>query len=480
MKSTSGKDNFFPLVVGKIWEEYERNLKNQKSADFDDLISKTVFLFQDHPEILEKYQNKWRYILIDEYQDTNHAQYVFSKMLAKKFSNICAVGDEDQSIYKFRGANFGNILNFEKDWPDVKIIMLEQNYRSTQKILEAANAVIRQNKLRKPKNLFSQLGKGGGLILFDAMNEKEEASLVATASEELITNGADPGQISVLYRANFQSRNLEEAFLNKGLPYQVIGTKFFERKEVKDIIAYIKASLNPDDIISLERIINEPPRGIGKASLLNYFAGKKMAPDKQAKIKDFFELLKKIKKELRQKPPSKAILFIIKNSSYEKHLKDGSEEGIMRYENLNELANLALKYDKMDLPTGIEKLLEDVALLSDQDNINSKQKAIRFMTVHAAKGLEFSNVFVTGLEEGLFPYSRFGEPDESEEERRLFYVAITRAKERLFLSFAYSRNLFGGRQMNKPSRFIEEIPPELFSGQTRKNFDLPITNYLEI
>lgn len=476
---SSGAD-FFPNTLARIWEEYEKILKNQKSVDFDDLIRKTVFLFQDRPDILENYQNKWSYLLIDEYQDTNRSQYIFSKLLAKKSKNICVVGDEDQSIYKFRGADFGNILKFEKDWPNVTTVILEQNYRSTQNILEAANAVIKRNRSRKEKKLFSELKKGQGLTIFDAPNERDEADFIALSSKELITNGFLPKQIAVLYRANFQSRVIEEAFLKNDIPYQVVGTKFFDRKEIKDIVAYIKTSLNPNDILSFERIINEPPRGLGKITLMNYLANKKLTPDKQDKINKFLKLLEKTKKIIQKENLSKVISHIIKSSGYEDYLNDGSEEGMMRLDNLKELLVLSVKYDKLKAPLGTERFLEDVALLSDQDNIKDDLKnstgAVRLMTIHTAKGLEFSNVFLTGLEEGLFPYIKFGEADETEEERRLFYVAITRAKEKLFLSFAYSRNLYGGRQVNKPSKFINEIPQELFDDFEQ----LPTTNYLEL
>ena len=471
------EDNFFPQTVAGVWEEYEKSLRKQKAADFDDLITKVVFLFQNRPEILEKYHEKWHYFLVDEYQDTNHSQYVLTKLLAGKSKNICVVGDEDQSIYGFRGANFGNILNFEKDWPNTKIILLEQNYRSTQNIIEAANSVIGKNKLRKPKKLFSMLDKGNSLAIFDALNEKQEAEFVAATSEELLRSGFKASDIAVLYRANFQSRALEESFIAYDIPYQVVGTKFFERKEIKDVIAYIKAALNPDDALSLERIINEPPRGVGKTGLMNYLAGKSLPALKTEQIKNFFGFLEEAKGMLLKEKLSRALAFILQKSGYKNYLNDGTDEGIMRLDNLKELLSLSLKYDD-DIETGVEKFLEDSALMSDQDNLDSTQQkpteGIKLMTVHAAKGLEFPSVFVAGLEEGLFPYGQFREYHEEEEERRLFYVALTRAKEKLFLSFAYSRNFFGNKQVNAPSRFLNEIPPNLFS-----NFDdLPETNYL--
>ncbi len=491
--------DYFPKTVASIWEEYEKALVKQKAADFDDLISKVVFLFQERPEILEKYQDKWPYILIDEYQDTNHSQYKLIKMLAQKYKNLCVVGDEDQSIYSFRGANFGNILNFEKDWPaqagkdGAKIIMLEQNYRSSQKILEAANAVISKNKMRKNKNLFSELDQGEDITVFDASTEKEEGYFIAKSCEQIIQDGKKPKDIAILYRANFQSRVLEEAFISNGIPYQVVGTKFFERKEIKDILGFVKAALNPDDLISLERIINEPPRGLGKTSLMNHLAGKTLPTARAKKMKDFFDFLKLIKDKLKTEPLSKSLGYIIKESGYQKNLNKKTEEGMMRSDNLRELLILSLKYDSLKPTLAVENFLEDTALMSAQDEINEEEKikkgSVRLMTVHAAKGLEFPYVFIAGLEEGLFPYNKISSgKDEEEEERRLFYVALTRAREKLYLSFAHSRTLFGGRQMNSPSRFVNEIPPELFSDEeTSQSGETvycdengkPTTNYLD-
>ena len=457
----AGGDNFFPRVIAQIWTEYEKTLEKTNSLDFDDLISKTVYFFKEQPEILEKYQDKWPFILIDEYQDTNHSQYILAKLLSKKHKNICVVGDEDQSIYGFRGANFGNILNFEKDWPTAKTVILEENYRSVQTILKAANAIISRNRTRKPKNLFSQLGEGQKIYLFEAFNEAEEAEFIASKSLELLKNGAKSGEIAVLYRANFQSRVLEELFLMNSLPYQVVGTKFFDRKEIKDTIAYLKAALNPKDILSVERIINEPPRGIGRASLLNFFSGKKLPADKDAKIKSFFKMLEEINDLTNKETASKVIFSIIKKTGYEDYLNNGTEEGAMRLGNLRELISLSAKYNHLAPPESVFKLVEETSLLANQDALDNKKEAIRLMTVHAAKGLEFKNVFICGLEEGLFPYSNFGNTSNKEEERRLFYVAITRAKEKIFLSYAQNRNTFGGRQANRPSTFLQDIPREL-------------------
>ncbi len=459
--SAGAGEQFFPKILASIWNEYEETLKNQNAFDFDDLISQNVYLFEENPEILEKYQDKWRYILIDEYQDTNHSQYVFASLLAQKYQNICAVGDEDQSIYGFRGADFGNILNFEKDWPNTKVIILEENYRSVKKILEAANAVIARNKLRKPKNLFSRLDMGQNIGLFQALNEMEEADFVANKTRNLLEAGVKPSEIAVLYRANFQSRILEELFLSRDLPYTVLGARFFERKEIKDVIAYLKTALNPSDILSFERIANEPSRGIGKITLLNHFSGGKNPPDKERKLKEFLKLLKELQEIINKLPCQKAIGTVIKKSGYQNSLKDGSEDGVTRLENLKELVALSAKYNEDEPPAGMLKFLEDAALFSDQDVAGDTKEAVRLMTVHAAKGLEFGHVFVSGLEEGLFPYPDLSGKAGDEEERRLFYVALTRAKEKINLSFALTRNFFGGKQVNKPSRFIFEIPEEL-------------------
>jgi len=470
-KEKAGND-FFPKTLSLIWEEYEKNLKKSDAFDFDDLISETVYLFLKKREILKKYQNKWHYIMVDEYQDTNHSQYIFTKLLAQKKGNICVVGDEDQSIYSWRGANFENIFKFEYDWPKTKIVMLEQNYRSTQKILKAANKVISKNKLRKPKNLFSQIKKGENISIFPGIDEKEEAQFIAESSKKLLKKGVKPKEIAVLYRANFQSRILEELFISYNLPYQIMGVKFFERKEIKDIVCYIKAALNRQDILSLKRIINEPSRGIGKTTLMQALSGytNKITPQRKKKLSDFFNLLNAVKKNVETRPVSETISFVIEKSMYKKQLSQNkNEESMMRLDNLKELVALSKRYDPLDPLEGILKFLEDVALMTDQDTVKDKTKAIRLMTVHAAKGLEFENVFISGLEEGLFPYPDFSEQKDPEEERRLFYVALTRAKEKLFLSFAMSRMIFGGNQVNRPSKFLDDIPEELLEEVVEEN-----------
>ena len=451
-----------------IFEKYEEKLGKLHGLDFDDLIAKTVFLFSCFPEILKQYQEKWKYIHIDEYQDTNHAQYCLAKLLARARQNICCVGDVDQAIYQWRGADFRNILNFEKDWPQAAIVTLDENYRSCQNILDAANAVISKNQLRKPKNLFSRQGQGGKIKFFVAANELEEADFIARTSQNLIGRKIPPQKIAVLFRTNFQSRVLEEAFLRRQIPYQLIGVKFYQRKEVKDILAYLRAALNKD-LFSVKRIINAPSRGIGKALTVKYLAAASKIPrgflgvKETSLIKNFENILLKIKKQTLENSASQAIRACLKISGYRDFLNNNTEEGLTRLANIEELASLAKKYDDFKPPEGIEKLLDDAALMAEQDAIKDQSQSVKLMTVHGAKGLEFDAVFVSGLEEGLFPHLLLSGKDQfqKEEERRLFYVALTRAKKNLFLSYAFFRTIFGAKQINKPSKFLKDIPEHL-------------------
>jgi DNA helicase-2/ATP-dependent DNA helicase PcrA len=461
----------------KVWKIYEQKKNKENALDFDDLLVKSVKLLKEDKNILEYYQNKWEFIHIDEYQDTNEVQYLMSKLLAEKNKNICVVGDADQNIYSWRGANLKNILNFEKDYKNAKIITLEENYRSTKNILEAANEIIKKNIFRPEKNLFTKNEAGEKISLYEAISETDEADFVASKILEIIDSGkAEPGEIAILYRANFQSRVLEEAMLQNNIPYQVLGIKFFERKEIKDTLAYLRAALNPESLSDIKRIINFPARGIGKATIMKIFSGEKdkLPVNTKIKINKFYELLENLKENIveKNKKASEIIKYVIKKTGIETELQDGTEESLERLENIKELATLALKYDDLSGETGIEKLLEDAALASDQDSIlineNKKSKkedknAVKLMTVHAAKGLEFKSVFVVGLEDGLFPYERQNSEtkEDSEEERRLFYVAITRAKEKLFLTFADYRTIFGSRQINSSSEFISDIPVDI-------------------
>lgn len=455
--------DFYPSVIAKIWVKYEEYLKKQKSLDFDDLISNVVFLLKKDEETRNYYQNLWEYILIDEYQDTNKSQYELSKLLAAKHKNICAIGDIDQCIYAFRGADFRNIINFEKDYPGLVSVVLEENYRSTQNILEAAAKVIEKNKARKPKELYTKNPKGAEISFFEAMGEMEEAEFVVHKIKELLISGCSPSDIAVLFRANFQSRVFEETCLKHGVPYQMLGTQFYERKEVKDIFAYLKAAVNRDDLISVKRIVNVPPRGIGKVSVANRFAGKELPSAARKKFEEFMNLLDSINKVVLSQKTSEVIVYILKNTGLEEFLENGDNEDKERLENIKELVSIATRYDHLASPEGAEKMLVDAALMSAQDS-EKKESSVRLMTAHASKGLEFKNVFIVGLEEGLFPHSGFGDRnrERDEEERRLFYVAVTRAKEKLFLSFSVMRMVFGNRQINMPSRFLSDIPPHLY------------------
>jgi len=450
-------------VTAKVWPLYENKLAQEKALDFDDLLLKTYNILKNNKDVLEKYQNLWKYIHIDEYQDTNKVQYMTAKLLAEKSRNICVVGDIDQSIYSWRGADIQNILSFEEDYPEAKVILLEQNYRSTQTILTVANEVIKNNKLRREKNLFTKNDVGEKVSFLKALNEMEEARFIARKSQELIEKGVSPRDIAVLYRANFQSRVLEEAFLTESVPYQVLGTKFFDRKEVKDVLAFLRASLNPESLSDLKRIINVPARGIGKVTILKIFeGGRDKLPDGiKEKVNSFFYLLTKIKNEAEKLKPSEIIKFIIKESGLEVELQRGNDEDKERLENMRELATLAIKYDHLPKPEGIEKLLEESSLASDQDSLEKNENAVKLMTVHASKGLEFDYIFVTGLEQDLFPHQGMGmeakTPEEMEEERRLFYVALTRARIKLFLTYAEMRTIYGSQQMNLPSIFLGEF-----------------------
>ena len=452
-------------LISRIWNEYEKKLTAENALDFDDLLLKTYKLLKNKKEVLEKYQNIWQYIHIDEYQDTNEVQYMMVKLLADKNKNLCVVGDIDQNIYSWRGADIKNILNFEKDYANSKIILLEQNYRSTQNILTVANGIIKKNVNRVEKNLFTKNVEGEKISLYAGYNEAEEAHYIANKSKELIDAGVSAQEIAVLYRANFQSRALEDAFLAKSVPYQVLGTKFFDRKEVKDIISFVRASLNQESMTDIKRIINVPVRGIGKVTILKIFSDQKdeIPAGTRIKVDKFFNLLAEIKTLALEKKPSEVIKFVIQKSGLEDNLKDGNDEEKERLENMRELATLAVKYDNLPAGEGIEKLIEEAALATDQDSLVKNEEAVKLMTVHASKGLEFDYVFITGLEEDLFPHQRMGatkNKEDGEEERRLFYVALTRARKKIFLTYANTRTIFGSLQVTVPSQFICDIDEE--------------------
>jgi len=478
MYEESVGNSYFAKIVAQVWREYEEALKKEKAFDFDDLLLKTVHLLEQNQNILERYQNIWKYIHIDEYQDTNKIQYKLANLLALGHKNVCVVGDVDQNIYSWRGADIQNMLDFEKKYSGAKTLLLEENYRSTKTILEASNRIIKKNKNRKEKTLFTNKEDGDNISLFTAYNEMQEAQFVALKSKELIEAGVSPKDIAVLYRANFQSRILEEVFLAMDIPYQVLGVRFFERKEVKDILAFLSAALNPESISDMKRIINVPACGIGKVTLLKIVEGREseLPPKMQEKVKNFKLLLQKIKEVAENKKPSETIKFILKESGIEQMLKTKNEEDLERLENIKELATLASRYDVLTPQDGIEKLLEDAALASDQDELKEEKDAVRLMTVHASKGLEFGTVFITGLEDGLFPHTSLSdEKRDDEEERRLFYVALTRAKKKVFLTYASVRTIFGSQTVNLPSDFIMDIEDDLIDEVTLDDSDIEDT-----
>lgn len=474
-KNANNFNSYLSMTISKVWDLYEKKKKKENALDFDDLLIKSTDLLKNNEEIRSKYQERWTHIHIDEYQDTNEAQYLISKMLSEKHRNICVVGDADQNIYSWRGANLKNILNFEKDYKETKIITLEENYRSTQNILEAANEIIKKNKYRPEKNLYTKNKTGEKISIFEGMSELDEAEFVGMKILEILDLKREESkmpEIAILYRANFQSRILEEALLRYQIPYQVLGIKFFERKEIKDTIAYLRLALNKDSSSDFKRVINFPARGIGKATLAKIFSGQNESiPSKtMIKIENFYRTMEEIREKILTEKPSEVIKYVIKKTGIENELLNGTEEEKERLENIKELATLALKYDELTEGQGIEKLIEDAVLASDQDSLMiSKEKKIekegvKLMTIHASKGLEFYYVFITGLEDGLFPSRRDGDSksaEDNEEERRLFYVALTRAKEKLFLSFANFRTIFGSRQINSPSEFIGDLPYDL-------------------
>lgn len=458
-------------VAAEVWEHYERILRDNRSLDFDDLLLKTLHMIKAYPVIRDVLRSRYQYIHVDEYQDTNAVQYELARILAGDTQNICVVGDIDQNIYSWRGADIKNVLQFERHFEGAHTILLEENYRSTQTIIAASNSIIEKNKNRVEKNVFTRNQEGEKISCYAAMTGTDEAEHVAMTAKQLISGGAAPSDIAVLFRTNFQSRALEEAFLQFDVPYQVLGTKFFDRKEVKDVLSFLRYSINKDNTADLARIANVPPRGIGKVTVLKLIEGKRDAITGAAgtKIEQFDQMITDIGDAARTNKMSETLKFIITRTGLETHFKkSGTEDDIARLENLRELVTLAIRYDELDPEEAIEQLLEDTALQSDQDELKSKEEknAVRLMTIHASKGLEFPYVFITGLEEGLFPHERLDEAGaDLEEERRLFYVALTRAEKKVFLTYAHMRTIFGSQRVNIPSSFLEDIDEEFIEGR---------------
>ncbi len=465
--ATHEEGGYFVSVVRDVWQEYERILKRDNALDFDDLLLKTVRLLRGDEVVRQHYRKVWQYIHIDEYQDTNKVQYEIARLLTGERHNILVVGDIDQNIYSWRGADIQNIMKFEKDYPEARVILLEENYRSTKNILEAANVVIKKNKIRVEKNLFTENSEGEKIGIVSTFDETAEAEFIASKAGELINSGQRAEEVAVLYRANFQSRVLEEAFLKHQIPYQLLGTRFFDRKEIKDIVSYLRAGLNQECLSDVKRVINTPARGIGKTTIAKLFGGDEGAlpAGTRQKIADFKKLLTTIGEKAKTLKPSEVIQHIISSSGLETDWKAGGDEDLDRLENAYELVTLAKRYDHLEPLEGVELMLSDIALQSDQDELKEERGGVRLMTVHASKGLEFNTVFISGLEDGLFPHEKVTEegltPEEREEERRLFYVALTRARKKVFLTYAQVRTIFGQRNVTLPSEFIFDIPEEL-------------------
>lgn len=451
-------NDHFTGIVADVYEVYDKILRSSSALDFDDLIGKTVLLFQNNPEVLKKYQQLFRYILVDEYQDTNHSQYIFLKLLAEAHKNIFVIGDDWQSIYSFRGAKFQNILDFEKDYPDAKVIYLEKNYRSRRPILDAAQSVIRNNEFRTDKILCAELGDGAPVTLVDATNKYDEVDFIIDEIRSLQSGESKSlNDFVILYRTNAQSRAFEETLIKRQIPYRIIGgTRFYERKEIKDLVSYLKLIKNPQDQMALARVINTPPRGIGKVTEEKIISLPEEERGTIAKYQDFSRLMQELRDTYAKgKRTDELIEEIMRKTGYKDLFTDNSIESQSRLENIEELKVAASSYDDLD------SFLEAITLLSDTDEYEKNDEILTMMTIHAAKGLEFPVVFITGLEEGLFPHTMSLEDQyQLEEERRLLYVGMTRAMERLYLSFAREKFFYGRYEPCLPSRFVEELPNE--------------------
>ena len=480
--------SYFDEIVGRVYENYEQLLKQSNALDFDDLLLKAVQLFSSQPEVLARYQQRYLHILVDEFQDTNLVQYQLVKQLSGKYRNICVVGDPDQSIYSWRSADLRNILNFEKDYPEAKVVLLEQSYRSTKRVLEAASYIISANKQRKPKELWTDNKPGEPITIVETYTEQEEAQFVVSEVERLVEQGkAHLGDCAVMYRTNAQSRALEEAFVRYGTPYKLVaGTRFYERREVKDIIAYLRLIQNPRDSVSLHRIINIPQRGIGQRTLsqlanrssslgLSRYEALKLitspeegqTPFSPRIIRALNGFLSMVEEFIARSQELKLVdLFdlVLKKSGYKEYILN-TPDGEERWQNILELGTVARQYGDLPPREGLSVFLEGVTLVSDVDGFDETVDAVTLITLHQAKGLEFPVVFIVGLEEGILPHFKsFDDPGQMEEERRLCYVGVTRAKHRVYLVRAFRRSLMGGSTVNSPSRFLKDIPPHLVTG----------------
>jgi DNA helicase-2/ATP-dependent DNA helicase PcrA len=475
--------NYFEGVVQRVYERYQQSLTRSHGVDFDDLLMRTVQLFDDHPKVLSKYQSRYLHILVDEFQDTNITQYMLIKQLAGKHRNVCVVGDPDQSIYSWRFADLRNILSFEKDYPDAKVAYLEQNYRSTKTILDVASSIISVNSRRKPKRLWTENEVGVPISVIETYNEDEEAQFVISEIARLVEQDlVSPGGCAVMYRVNAQSRALEEAFMRYGVPYKLVGgIRFYQRREIKDIIAYLRLIQNPSDSISLARIINVPGRGIGQRTLaelsgwaknqdMPLYAALKLVADKKGPaltpranyaLKSFFDLIDELITRSQELSLTGLLDAVLEGTGYKGHILN-EEDGEERWENVQELYTVARDYNELRPAEALAAFLEKASLYSDTDELNEKVEATTLITLHQAKGLEFPVVFIVGMEEGLLPHRRsLEDPDELEEERRLCYVGVTRAQRQVYLLHTYRRSLFGGSSATQRSRFLQDIPPQL-------------------
>lgn len=456
--------------AANIWERYEAAKKQQGGVDFDDLLILPYELLSKHDDLRERYQKAWQYIHVDEYQDTNVIQYKLAELLSAEHHNLCVVGDGDQTIYSWRGADVRNILRFEKDFPGATVIMLEDNYRSTPTILEAAQQIIEKNNARIPKVLRANIPDGPKVQIYNAANEYDEARFVTnTISQVVREKGYSYSDVAILFRTNFQSRILEEACLKADLPYQVVGTRFFERKEVKDIVAYLQYLVNREHTAALVRIINNPKRGLGQASVTHIISGHahELSPRAQKQYQGFLDLINAINEYSNEHTLAETIVYILKKSGYEEMLSAGSADEQERLENLKELVSYATRFDDLTAAEALPIMLEGVTLMSDQDTMaDAANGLVRLMTIHAAKGLEFSVVFIVGMEQGLFPSGGSNDDRDREEERRLCYVAFTRAKKELYLSYATLRRIYGKTSLQMPSEFLSDLSDDIIEEQS--------------
>lgn len=475
------------MMIAKLYAAYQRHLQESNALDFDDIIYLTVELFQKHPEELEKYQDRYRYVLVDEYQDTNHAQYQLVSLLTRQNKNLCVVGDDDQSIYRFRGATIENILGFEAEFPNCSVIRLEQNYRSTQTILDAANSVIANNEGRKEKHLWTELGTGDKIVWYQADDEADEAAYVVESIQKSVKNGGTYGENAILYRMNAQSNALERVLIRKDIPYRIYGgTRFYDRKEIRDMIAYMSIVENPSDIVRFGRIVNEPKRGIGDATVAlieNITSDLHVSPlevmqnvddypvlsKKAQALKKFAQMWTDLQNASLEMTLEEFLDYLLDKTGYRTAMQALGEEGELRLENIEELKSSMRTYEESAEEATLSGFLEEISLYTDVDKYEPDQDVVMLMTVHSAKGLEFSNVYLVGMEQGVFPGMRsMDAKDDVEEERRLAYVALTRAKKHLTISTTSSRMLFGMTMRNLPSQFLKEIDSSLIAVEKKQ------------